>query len=56
MKLTFERVIEGTVTLVILYWVFTNATGFGNVVNAGGGALVRGTQALWGGGRNPRAG
>lgn len=53
MKFNWAMVIEGSVTLVILYWVFTNPTGFGNVATAGGASLVNATRALWGGGPNP---
>lgn len=41
-------VIEGTITLIILYLIVANADGFSKAVQAGGGVYVNAVQALQG--------
>lgn len=54
MKVQAGHILEGTVVLIALYWLVTNATAFGNVINTGAYVTVGAARTLWGGQLNPR--
>jgi len=41
-----QRIIEGTFTVLILMWVLTHATEFGQVAQSMGNVYTQGVQAL----------
>ena len=53
--LNASHIIEGSVTLIILFWIFKNAQNFAIVTGAVADVIGGSARALWGGGR-PNAG
>lgn len=55
MKADAMLVIEGFVTAILLYWIFTNPGAVNSISSASTGALTGSFKQLVGGGTNPRS-